>query len=98
MGFFKKGKNWYIDYYVRGKRKRESIGPSKQLAQTILKKRKVQIAENKFLDIRRFGKIRFKDMSREYLEIYSRPNKRSYSRDETIIAHLDKFFAGKYLH
>lgn len=51
MGVFKKGKNWFIDYYVQGKRKRESIGPSKQLAQTILKKRKVQIAENRFLDI-----------------------------------------------
>jgi len=98
MGVFKKGKNWYIDYYVHGKRKRESIGPSKELAQTILKKRKVQIAENKFLDIRRVDKIRFKDMSREYFEIYSKPNKRSFSRDQTIINHLDKFFAGKYLH
>jgi hypothetical protein len=26
MGIYKKGDNYYIDYYVKGKRKREKIG------------------------------------------------------------------------
>jgi len=98
MAIFKKNDSWYIDYYVNGRRKRESVGPNKKQARTVLQKRKVQIAENKYLDIRRFGEIRLNDMNKEYLEIYSKPNKRSYSRDETIIGHLDRFFAGKYLH
>ena len=35
--------------YVHGRRKRERIGPDKRLAETVLKKRKVEIAEGKFL-------------------------------------------------
>jgi integrase len=98
MGVFKKGKNWFIDYYVQGRRKRESIGPSKELAQLILKKRKVRIAENKFLDVRKQKKLHFRDMARLYLESYSKPNKRSWDRDELSIKHLSAFFGGKHLH
>jgi len=25
MGLYKRGKNWFIDYYVHGKRKREKV-------------------------------------------------------------------------
>jgi len=81
MGIFKKGKNWFIDYYVQGCRKKESIGPSKELAQMVLKKRKVQIAENKFLDVRKQKRIHFRDMARLYLESYSKLNKKSWDRD-----------------
>ena len=98
MAVYKKGNKWYIDYYVDGRRRRECIGPSKRQAELVLKKRKVEIAENKFLNIRRFDRIRFKEMSFEYLEIHAKPNKRSYSRDQTIIKHLDEFFEDKYLH
>jgi len=30
MTIFKKGRYWYIDYYVKGMRKRKKIGPSTQ--------------------------------------------------------------------
>ena len=53
MSIYLKESNWYIDYYANGRRKREMIGPSKKLAQEVLRKRKVEIAENKFLDIKR---------------------------------------------
>jgi hypothetical protein len=36
MGVFKKGRNWYIDSYVKGTRKRKKIGPSKHLAELSL--------------------------------------------------------------
>ena len=98
MGIFKKGNNWFIDYYVNGRRKRESVGPSKELAQIVLKKRKVQIAENKFLDVRKQKRIHFRDMARLYLESYSKPNKRSWDRDELSIKNLNAFFGSKYLH
>ncbi len=98
MGIFKKGKNWFIDYYVQGRRKRESIGPSKELAQIVLKKRKVQMAEGKFLDVKKEKKIHFREMARLYLESYSKPNKRSWDRDELSIKHLNTFFGNKYLH
>ena len=98
MGVFRKGKNWYIDYYVKGRRKREKIGPSKKQAQIVLQKRKVQIAENRFLDVRKDEKILFKDMAKVYLEAYSKPNKRSSRRDATCIRNLNSVFGKRYLH
>jgi len=98
MGVFKKGKNWYIDYYVNGRRKREKIGPSKRQALIVLQKRKVQIAERKFLDIQKHQKIKFEKMGKLFLENYSKPNKRSWRRDEEIVGHLTDFFKGRQLH
>jgi hypothetical protein len=28
MGVYKKGKNWYVDYYLKGTRKRKKVGAS----------------------------------------------------------------------
>ena len=98
MGIFKKGKSWYIDYYDQHRRRRrEKIGPNKRQAELVLQKRKVQVAENKFLDIKRTEKIKFKDMANLYLENYSKPNKRSWTRDETCIKNLNPYFGEKYL-
>ena len=98
MGVFKKRNNWYIDYYVQGRRKREKIGPNKAQAQVVLQKRKVQIAENRFLDVRKNEKVLLKDMAKLYLEAYSKPNKRSARRDETSIRNLNSILGGRYLH
>jgi len=98
MGVFKKGKNWYIDYYVQGRRKREKIGPSKRQALIVLQKRKVQVAERKFLDIQKHQKIKFEEMGKLFLENYSKPNKRSWRRDEEIVGHLTDFFKGRQLY
>ena len=62
MGIFRRGKNFWIDYYAQGRRKREKVGESKSLAELALKKRKVEIAENKFLDIQRDNKIKFEEI------------------------------------
>ena len=45
MAMYKKGDNWFIDYYHQGRRLREKIGPSKTLAKDALAKRKAQMAE-----------------------------------------------------
>ncbi len=50
MAVFKKQGVYWIDYYVSGQRKRERIGPSRRQVETVLQKRKVEIAEGKFLD------------------------------------------------
>jgi integrase len=97
MAVFKKGKNWYIDYYFSGRRKREMIGPNKKLAESVLAKRRLQIAENKFLDIKKRGKIKFEELGALYLD-YSKTNKRSWTRDRTSIGSLKAFFNGKYLY
>ncbi len=63
-----------------------------------MQKRKVQIAENKYLDVKKNERIPFSGMTKLYLEAYSKPNKRSWGRDELSIKHLNSFFNNKYLH
>lgn len=98
MGVFKKGNNWYIDYYILGRRKREKVGPNKAQARVVLQKRKVQIAERKFLDVQRHQKVRFGEMVRLYIKTYSKPNKRSSWRDKISLGHLKSLFGAKCLH
>lgn len=96
MGVFQKQDAWWIDYYVDGRRKREKIGPDKKLAETVLAKRKVEIAENRYLDKRKIPKTTFGEMATDYLE-WSKANKRSWDRDETSLRALKKGFGGKRL-
>lgn len=97
MGLYLKGENWYIDYYANGRRKREKVGPSRKLAETVLRKRKVEIAEGKFLDIRKEDKLKFDEIAAMYLELHARPNKKSWHSDEDTIKLLKKYFGGRYL-
>jgi hypothetical protein len=53
LAVFKKQGVYWIDYYVNGRRKRERIGPDKRLAETVLRKRRVEIAESKSLERKR---------------------------------------------
>jgi len=92
----KSGK-WQIDYYFNGRRYRESY-PNKKLAEQALWKRKIEIAEGKFLEKVKEKEIKFSDFSLKFLTIYSKINKRSWKRDELSIKHLNKFFGEKELH
>src|SRR6266850_6017592 len=67
MSVFKKQGVYWIDYYVSGRRKRERIGPDKRLAETVLKKRQVAIAEGKYLDKTRVPRCTFDELAGLYL-------------------------------
>jgi hypothetical protein len=96
MGVYKQGGSWFINYRVEGRRKREKIGASKKLAETVLAKRKAEIAEGKFLDRKRVPRIRFEAFAEEYLE-YSKANKRNYGRECCLMRHLVKAFGDRNL-
>ena len=49
MGIFLKGKNWYIDYYVKGQRKRKKIGTSKKLALQVLQDVQLKLAKGEYV-------------------------------------------------
>lgn len=100
MGVYSRNGNFYIDYYAGGKRKREMVGTSKGLAETVLQKRKVEIAENKFLDINREQKIKLEDFATQYLDLHCKSNHKpgSLRRDINAIRTINKFFGGKYMH
>jgi integrase len=100
MGFYKKGDNWYIDFYADGQRKREMVGPSKREAELVLGKRKAAVRENKYFDVKKQKKIKLEVFAVEYMN-YSKTNKsiRTYEKDVTsVMSNLVPFFKGKYLH
>lgn len=98
MGVYKRKEMWYIDYYVDGRRIRESMkAPNKRLAEQILSKRKVAVIEGKHLDIKKRPKILFREMAELYYETYSLPHKKSYRRDARLIKHLNSFFGNTQL-
>lgn len=99
MGVFQKGNNWYIDYYVKGRRKRKKIGHSKKLALQVLKDVQLKIAKGEYLGIFDEKKIPFEDYAKQYLE-FSKANKAwsTYQRrDRFSVENLVSSFKGKYL-
>ncbi|MEE9441578.1 MAG: site-specific integrase [candidate division Zixibacteria bacterium] len=96
MGLYKKSGTWYIDYYVQGRRKREAIGPNKKMAQSVLAKRKTQVAEKSFLDIQKRPELLFDLLCDQYME-YAKANKRSWERDYRSIKVLKRWFSDKKL-
>ena len=99
MGVYKKGKNWYIDYYVKGRRKRRKIGPSKKLAQQVLQDVRLKIAKGEYLGVYDERKIFFEDYAEQYLA-FSKDNKAKSTylrRDKVSVAHLTVAFEGRYL-
>ena len=73
MAVFKKQGVYWLDYYVNGHRKRERIGPDKRLAETVLRKRKVEIAEGRFLEKQQPVTTTFDELAEVYLK-WIRPN------------------------
>ncbi len=105
MAVFKKQGVYWIDYYVNGHRKRERIGPDKRLAETVLKKPKVEIAEGRFLDQARPITTTFAELAEAY-PVWVSPNaqaglpprKRSWKSAEVYALNkLRTYFAGHKL-
>lgn len=100
MAIYQRGKNWYIDFTFHGQRIREMIGPSRKGAEKVIAKRKAEIAENKFLDVRKDpAPIKFYDFAKEYLQ-WAKANKKpsTYTRDISIMRLFDNEFQGKTLN
>jgi integrase len=72
MAIFKKQNAYWIDYYYKGKRIREKIGLSYQLAKEVLLKRKLEIAEDKFFPERFRKKLLFSDLLDKYWELHGK--------------------------
>jgi integrase len=97
MAIYKRGKNWYIDFTFKGQRIRESIGPSRKGADKVIAKKKAEIAENKYLDVRKEpDPVKFHDFAKEYLQ-WAKANKKpsSYQRDLCTMRIFDREFEGK---
>jgi hypothetical protein len=85
MATFKKGRFWYIDYYVKGVRKRKKIGPSKHVADLALAQVQVKIAKGEYLGLHEDKKITLAQFAEEYLA-YARANKAPTSVKRDLIS------------
>ncbi len=81
----------------KGKRITRVIGPYKHEAEAIYSAMKADILRDKYGLQKPRPEILFETHAAEFLEIYSKQNKRSWLRDEVSIGHLKKFFSGRYL-
>src|SRR4030043_25970 len=97
MAIYQRGDNFYIDFRFKGQRVRESIGPSRKGAGKVIAKRKTEIAENKFLDMRKEpDPIKFYNFAKEYM-VWAKANKKpsTYSRELSTVRNLNNEFETK---
>lgn len=91
---YKRGKIYYVDYRLDGKRIRKKIGRSKQIAELALKDVEVKIAKNEIGIIHKDKTINeLFDQYREYSDTNHLENTRQ--RYEEIIAHFQTFLKGR---
>jgi len=91
MAIIKKGENWFIDYRANGRRVRERIGPNRKLAESVLSKRKLEIAEKRFLNVRKVSNENLRSFSARYLE-WEKGRIKTVDDDETRAKRLLKTF------
>ncbi|MGB3363923.1 MAG: tyrosine-type recombinase/integrase [Thermodesulfobacteriota bacterium] len=100
VSVYVKGNRWYIDYYYKGVRKRESVGPTdkitRSLAEKALKSRIGEIVQGKYKLEEERKPEQFRTLLGKYL-VWAKDNHRSYQRDVTISKSLEKFFKGKFI-
>jgi len=88
---------WRIDFRCKGRRIIRIIGPSKREAEAEIVRLKGEILRDPYGFGKKEPEVLFEDHAKEFLELYSKQNKRSWISDETSLDHLKEFFKGKYL-
>lgn len=92
----KNGK-WVIDFTCKGRRITRVMGFSKREAEARAVAIKADILRDPYEFGRKKPEVLFEDQAKEFMELHSKLNKRSWMRDEDSLAHLKEFFKGKYL-
>lgn len=89
---------WWVDLTFKGTRFRSRVvlagqPKAEKLARSVLKKKQVEMAENRFLDLKKETKMTFREMAEKYIEEYARYNKKSWEKsDKCYLVHLNKYF------
>jgi len=101
MGVIKNKGAWWIDYYVNGRRKRERIGgpltkEMKKVATDTLAKRKVEIAENKYLDKKKQPRSTFSELASLYID-WAKTNHRGFDSTRSRVNQLLETFGNVQL-
>ncbi|MCX6565056.1 MAG: phage integrase SAM-like domain-containing protein [Candidatus Aminicenantes bacterium] len=94
----KNGK-WYVDFTYKGKRIRQFGGFTKEQARITLARMRIEKLDEKlgFSKLKKLEPVLFETFADEFLEVYSKQNKRSWKRDEISLKNLKRYFQGKTL-
>jgi integrase len=66
---YKRGNSWCVGFTVNGRRVRETVGPSKRVAEKVLSLRMTQVLENRYFPpSRQLGRMPFNQFAEMYLE------------------------------
>lgn len=90
----KRGKNYEIDYYCKGKRYRQVVGPSRKEAEAAVGKRLAEIREGKFFDRVKIRETLMEDLVREYLERFQG---KKVEDERMYMRFILERFAGKFV-
>ena len=94
MAIYQRGRTWYVDFHVNGKRVQESTGTkNKREAEKIHALRISEVERGVF---QRTVKITLPDFGKRYLD-HAKSHKRSWLRDEQMMKHLEGFFGNVLL-
>jgi len=91
------GDRWFFDFTLDGKRYIRLGGRTKEDARDAMARARVEILKGPEGGVVDVEDPFFEDYTREYLEIYAKPKKRSWQRDELSIAHLKQFVGHRRL-
>jgi integrase len=95
LGIYKRGKSWYVNFYVRGERYLECLGPiSKTVAKEMAVKRKTEVLEG-ILKPKAEDPIFRKFLDKYLTQVSVNKAPKSHDRDKTSAVHLKRFFSGK---
>lgn len=86
------GDRWFFDFSLGGKRYIRLGGRTKEEARDAMARLRVEILEGPKGRPADAEDPLFRDFAKEYIEIYAKPNKRSWERDEQSIEHLNRSF------
>jgi len=89
MKLYRRDRVWYLTFYVRGKRVQESTGETdRRKAEKFYVRRASEVERGEYSQSARITLAQFGE---QYLD-YAKANKRSWLRDEQIMAHLNAAF------
>jgi integrase len=89
MKLYQRGRFWYLTFYVRGRRVQESTGTAdRRKAEKIYALRMAEVERGEYAQS---AKVTLAQFGQQYME-YAKANKRSWLRDEQIMAHLTQAF------
>lgn len=96
---FKKRGKWFIDYYApNGQRIRKSVSKYKETANLALKKIEIEIAEGKYLDVKKCSPVSFRDFSEKFRKKHVERRNRSVNNQVYLLNALANHFGKRLLH